>query len=141
MSGTPLKGPRPDGGARRKPQLTVVVPATEDPPPFKADSRVHGRRSSCIGGGGGGGGGGGVRLDCGLRWRALGLCFAAHVIALLVLLRGLYVVACSRPPLPVVGLPPADEQARAPRRAVLAPASHPSAKSWSLTTPRNAHAR
>jgi hypothetical protein len=127
MSGTPLKGPRPEGGARRKPQLTVVVPATDDPPPFKADSRVHGRRSSCVGGSAGGGVGC-ARLECGLRWRALGLCLAAHVFALLVLLRGLYVVACSRPPLPVVGLPPADEQARAPPLAVVAPASHPSAK-------------
>ncbi len=104
MSGTPQKL----GQARRKPQLSVVLPsqAPDGAPDWKPDARLHPRRSSLSVAG------------SEPRWRvrvrlALRLLGALLLVGLF-FLRWLYITARDRPPLPTVGLPAADEQACRP---------------------------
>ncbi len=90
----------------------LAAPWTRQSPDNAKELRTHPRRSSVtlpLGGG----------RECAVPLpsvRTLRNAALAALALLLILLHALYVTARDRPPLPVVGLPPADEQAR--RRAL-----------------------
>jgi hypothetical protein len=105
MSGTPSKAQ----GGRRKLQLPpLLVPgdALDLAPDRNEEPRLHARRSSVVSVALGG------QSHVARRGRQLCTLCGALLLALLLVLRVLFVMARSRPPLPTFGLPLADAQAR-----------------------------